>query len=514
MEESNLPSYLRSLESILNGNGASATAPIKKDVVETTPESSPVEGVSVSTSTETSVAASTTDSTMSLASIGFGNLFAGNGLATRGVTATATATLTPTRESNDKLRFLIASTHCQQVTGYSKVSYGLLQELAKESSWLDVTHFGFQRMPKMPADYRPLPSSITQIDAASLERGQQQQQGGFGFTALPDVIRQKKPHVVMIYNDLAVVNQYVSAIKASGIPRNFKLWVYVDQVYTLQNQTFLDMLNRDVDRIFAFSAGWKKCLKDQGITRPIDVIHHGFTKSQFFSIPKELARQQIMIPKDIFLFLNLNRNQPRKRYDILLMAFVELIVKYPTKPLFLLCVCDKGDQGGWWLFDIFARELKMRGVPIEQFGNRLIVTSQNMSFKDEEINMFYNAADVGITTADGEGWGLCQFEQMGVGVPQVVPDIVGFQEFCSSENSVMVKPKHRYYLSTASCPVGGEAFACDPHDVCLAMEEYVLNSDKKAKHGKAAKEKVLSYTWSKSAESLLKRLRQAKEDDE
>jgi hypothetical protein len=50
-----------------------------------------------------------------------------------------------------------------------------------------------------------------------------------------------------------------------------------------------------------------------------------------------------------------------------------------------------------------------------------------MNFKDEDINMFYNAADVGINTADGEGSGLCNFEQMGVGVPQVVPDIGGFR---------------------------------------------------------------------------------------
>ena len=464
------------------------------------------------------VAASTSDAAatapaapLSLSSIGFGNLFTGAGAATRGLGAATSAADAP-----EKLRFLLASTHCQQVTGYSKVSYGILQELAKESSWLDVTHYGFQRLPKSPADYRPLPSTITQIDAAALERPGpgQPSQGGFGFSALPDVIRQKKPHVVMIYNDLAVVHQYLAAIKASGIQRNFKLWVYVDQVYTVQNQVFIDMLNRDVDRIFAFSAGWKKCLKDQGITRPVDVLTHAFNKSQFFPIPKELARQQAMIPKDIFLFLNLNRNQPRKRYDILLMAFVELVVKYPTKPLFLLCVCDKGDAGGWWLFEIFARELRLRGVPVEQFGNRLIVTSQNMSFKDEEINMFYNAADVGITTADGEGWGLCQFEQMGVGVPQVVPDILGFQEFCAAENSVMVKPKVRYYLPTASCPVGGEAFACDPHDVCVAMEEYVLNSDKRAAHGKAAKEKVQGYTWGKSVEGLLRRLRQAKEDDD
>ena len=193
---------------------------------------------------------------------------------------------------------------------------------------------------------------------------------------------------------------------------------------------------------------------------------------------------------------------------------MELLVKYPTKPIYLLCICDRGEKGGWDLFNIFSYELKLRGVAIEQFANRLIITAQNMSFKDEEINLFYNAADVGISTADGEGWGLCQFEQMGVGVPQVVPDIGGYKEFCSSENSSLIKPTIRYYLPGAFSPVGGEAVACNPHDVCLAMEEYVLNNDKKEAHGKAAKEKVLSYTWEKSCETLIRRLKALKEGDE
>jgi glycosyltransferase involved in cell wall biosynthesis len=233
-----------------------------------------------------------------------------------------------------------------------------------------------------------------------------------------------------------------------------------------------------------------------------------------FPVPKELARKQLQLPSDIFIFMNLNRNQPRKRYDILIIAFVELIVKYPTRPLYLLCICDKGEKGGWSLFELFQRELKMRGVSLELYGNRLILTSQNMAFRDEEINLFYNSADVGISTTEGEGWGLCQFEQMGVGVPQIVPDIGGFKEFCTPENSVLVKPTVRYYLPNGFCPVGGEAQACSPHDICLAMEEYVLNSDKRAEHGKKARETVLEYTWPKACESLVKRLHRVLDDDE
>ena len=194
------------------------------------------------------------------------------------------------------------------------------------------------------------------------------------------------------------------------------------------------------------------------------------------------------------------------------MAFVELLVKYPTKPVHLLCICDRGEKGGWWLFELFARELKLRGVALEPYANRLIVTAQNMNFRDEDINMFYNAADVGITTADGEGWGLCQFEQMGVGIPQVVPAIGGFNEFCNDTNSAIVKPSVRYYLPTAFSQVGGEANACDPHAVCLAMEEYLLDSELRLAKGAAAKKTVLGYTWSAATETLIRRMKEEKDD--
>jgi hypothetical protein len=177
-----------------------------------------------------------------------------------------------------------------------------------------------------------------------------------------------------------------------------------------------------------------------------------------------------------------------------------------------MCICDKGEKGGWWLFELYQRELKLRGVNVEQFGTRLMVSSQDMVFRDEDINVFYNCADVGVNSADGEGWGLCNFEHMGVGVPQVVPNIGGFKEFCNKDNSVLVDAKQRYYLPMAYSPVGGEAFAMDPHELCLGMEEYLLDSAKRLKHGEEAKKTVLAYTWERAVEPLVRRLKQEKED--
>jgi glycosyltransferase involved in cell wall biosynthesis len=424
---------------------------------------------------------------------------------------------TTSTSTGKKLKFMLISTHCQQVTGYSKVSYGLLKELVKQP-FLEVIHYGFQKMPNKDfSDSRPYPNGVQVIDAAALEAANTENKGpkqGFGYAELPAKIQEIKPDVVMLFNDMSVINQFMEHIKRSGIKRNFATWLYVDQVYNCQLNGYLEVINREADRVFAFTKEWKECLKEQGVHRPVDVIAHGFDSSVFYSIPKTMARKRLGLPDDIFLFMSLNRNQPRKRYDLLIMAFVELIVKYPTKPLTLMCVCDKGEKGGWWLFEIFVRELKLRNVPIDRFANRLMVTQRDMDFKDEEINALYNAADVGISAADGEGWGLCSFEHMGVGVPQIVPALGGYREFCTTDNSVMVKPKHRYYMPMAFSPVGGEATAVDPHDLCLGMETYVNDSTLREKHAAAGKAKVATYTWAEAAKGLIRRLKTKWEDDE
>ena len=470
-----LPSYLQSLESVLG-------APVN---------------ASATTSNAGATSAPTLPTFLTSADLAKG-LTTSNGGSTAG-----------------KLKFLLVGTHCHQVTGYSKVTYGFVKELAKQST-IAVTHFGFQKNPGMPPNYRPYPPNIRVLDASEMEarslpQGSPPQQG-FGFNVLPDVIRHEAPDVVLIYNDMGVITRFCEEIRKSGIPRTFKLWLYVDQVYPYHPQMFIDIINRDADRVFAFTSYWKQSLKTQGVTRPIDVLGHGFEHDLFFPMNREEVRKKVGLPNDAFIYMSLNRNQPRKRYDLLIMAFVELVAKYPTKPVFLMCVCDKGDKGGWPLFELFQREMKLRGLPLERFGNRLMLSSSDMNFRDEDINMFYNLADVGVSAADGEGWGLCNFEQMGVGVPQVVPDIGGFKEFCNKDNTVLVKPKHRFYLPMVHSPVSGEAEVCDPHDICIGMEEYLLDSEKRRKHGEAAKQTVKGYTWEKATEALIKRLKQAQED--
>uniref|UniRef100_A0A6C0DHH5 Glycosyl transferase family 1 domain-containing protein n=1 Tax=viral metagenome TaxID=1070528 RepID=A0A6C0DHH5_9ZZZZ len=390
-----------------------------------------------------------------------------------------------------KLKLLLVSTDIHQTSGYSKVTYGLLKELGK-SSWLQVVHYAIQGDPGLNPD-RTYSTNVTPYPFdKTIEKG-------FGFGQLAAAVVKEAPHVIMIYNDIGVVTKYLEVLK----DYKGKVWIYLDQIY--ENGTSPLILNK-VDRIFCFTKEWKDLLKRLGIIKPIDVLPHGFDKDMFPVISRSLARQQLKIPEDVFLFLNLNRNQPRKHYDLLIMAFVDLISRSPEKSLFLMCVCDDGSLGGYPLFDIFSHELAKRSLNPDQFGNRLIQSNRHLDFTDAEIGVLYQAADVGITCTDGEGFGLCSFESMGLGVPQVLTNVIGHRTFCDASNSILVEPTLTMYVPTTVSQLGGEARIVDPLVVSKAMETYVNDASLRLTHGLMAAKTVAGFTWSNVSWALVKRL--------
>ena len=407
------------------------------------------------------------------------------------------------------IKVMIVSTHINQVNGYSKVITNVINQLST-NKWIKIVHFGTQPITNGNIG-RKYPTDVKVIDGSALEK---QKTLGYAFSELPGVILSEKPDIVFIYNDIAVVCGYIEEIRKAIQKRFFKIWAYVDMVYEAPQQGLIDNINRDIDRVFCFTKLWKEQLKSLGLTRPVDVMNHAANNINLRPIPREIARQSIGLPRDVFLFTSLNRNIPRKRLDLLIISFVKLIVRFPLKPIFLLIVSNSNDKGGFSLFDIFARELNLSGAATETFGNRLLITLDNNRYTDDDVNIIYNCGDVGVSCAEGEGFGLCTFEQMSLGIPQIVPGITGHLEYCNEDNSQLIKPKHRYYIPQAYNTVTGEAKSVDPEDVSKAMERYVFDEDLRKLHGKLAKEKTSEYTWDKCCAILVKRLRALQDEDD
>jgi hypothetical protein len=126
----------------------------------------------------------------------------------------------------------------------------------------------------------------------------------------------------------------------------------------------------------------------------------------------------------------------------------------------------------------------------------LVVLDRPQKMTDEDTNILYNVADIGWNTCDGEGFGLCNFEQAAIGIPQVVPKLGGFLDFFDDDCSALIDPKIAYYVDNTRDMVCGEALLCDYVDFVEAIESYYFNKDKVIKHGQAARKNILAnYKW-------------------
>jgi glycosyltransferase involved in cell wall biosynthesis len=250
-----------------------------------------------------------------------------------------------------------------------------------------------------------------------------------------------------------------------------------------------------------FTEHWKKMVLEQGFAKECKVIEHGFNPNITYPIQKNIARKFYNINEKDFVILNLNRNQPRKRWDICIMAFVKFISKRLDQPIKL--VIATALNGGWDLIDLMKSECRKNKISLEDLKSHLVIIQNPQQVSDREINVLYNTADIGLNTCDGEGFGLCNFEQAGLGIPQIVPKLGGFIDFLNTYSSVMVTPKWTYYCDHSRDFVSGEAEVCEVDDFVKAMEFYYDNEKTREIHGHKSRKNILkNYKWTDLSKKL------------
>lgn len=393
-------------------------------------------------------------------------------------------------------KVLFFATNVRQYNGYSYAIYELACELAKKND-IELTLYGFQNFYNNPTHTRPLPQNVYEYDAWANENPKQQ---GFGFEQVTEFVTMNQPDICIIYNDMVVVTNIINQLYK--VPnKKFKIIVYIDQVYLHQKKEYISFLNNKVDFVLAFTPYWEDCVKRQGITLPTDYLQHGFNPLIHYPFPKELARRYYNVKMDDIIILNLNRNQPRKRWDICLQAFAEIVLRHKEKPVKLLIATSV--DGAWNLLEVFERELQKRGLTLEDGMKHLILIDNPQQLTDDDINILYNLADIGINTCDGEGFGLCNFQQAGIGTPQVVPAIGGFRDFFKEDNAMLIKPVVNLYIDNSRDGVGGESEVCDYKDFVDAIDKYLADPALLKQHGENARQHILThYKWSDLSERL------------
>ena len=403
------------------------------------------------------------------------------------------------------IRFLLVSTHTEQVTGYSKVSYNLLKQLGTLAPLIKIFHFGFQRTPaRLPTPARPL-TGIIQYDAAANEDPKEQ---GFGFNKFKEYVDTVNPDIIMIYNDPIVINQFIQQVK--DVPKSWKLWVYLDQVYKGADMGLLRNIENASDRILCFTEEWKKYLMTR-LTTPnikIDVLEHGIDSLVFKPLSdgeRAGIRKNLNLKSGDKVFLNMNRNSQRKRLDLTIMAFARLLKKFPDAPYHLLLVTGVKPEGGAFYqpLQIYLNELELLGLDNLKYGTRVTIvdtTAPQAYFNDDAINQLYNVADVGINTSAGEGFGLCQLEHMATGAPQVVLALDCYKAFMNDKTSVQL-PTTSYSYLQMTAGVGLTEYTTTAESVAEGMEKAVAMCGKETSEACVALART--RPWSKICDDFL-----------
>lgn len=241
-----------------------------------------------------------------------------------------------------------------------------------------------------------------------------------------------RPDAVLLMADLDIVAAVAAARPAGATPR---LAAYLPIDDPPAPVPALAGLGR-LDAIAVFTEFARRSVVEMlgllGVPAPpIAVIPHGRDPVAFHPLDlddrrsRSLARDRLFglgsAVADSFLVLNANRNQPRKRIDLTLQVFRRFVDLVPGADARLYLHMGLQDHG----IRILA-EADRLGIE-----NRLLFTRFDKAHpvvSDEQLNLVYNACDIGLNTAEAEGWGLVAFEHAAARRAQLVPDHTGCGE--------------------------------------------------------------------------------------
>ena len=170
-----------------------------------------------------------------------------------------------------------------------------------------------------------------------------------------------------------------------------------------------------------------------GFEQPGCVVPLGVDLDVYHPTDKDVARRRLGLPPTrdkAFIVGNVNRNQPRKRWDLTIRYFAAWAHQGPLKDAYLMLhVAPTGDSG----VDV-VQLATYYGVQ-----GRLAYYEPPMVYGVglDRMRDTYNAFDVQVNTGQGEGFGLTTIEGMACGVPQVVGDWSGLGDWARGGASLI-----------------------------------------------------------------------------
>lgn len=237
-----------------------------------------------------------------------------------------------------------------------------------------------------------------------------------GTERLAELLEEIKPDLIVLQTDPWHVPKYDALINCK-IP--------TVGIIAVDGKNCAGHLLNTLDRVIFWTHFGQSEATMGGFTKPSVVIPLGVDTTVFSPGPKRDARIAAGYPTaalDGFVVGNVNRNQPRKRFDLLIKYFCTWITSRKIDDAYLfLHVGPTGENG----YDC-TQLMRYYGVK-----KRLLLSLPEVwkGIPQNELADIYRSFDVQATTTQGEGWGLTTMEGMACGIPQIVPDWAALGEW-------------------------------------------------------------------------------------
>lgn len=246
----------------------------------------------------------------------------------------------------------------------------------------------------------------------------------FGLGRLEAVLKSAKPDMIVIQNDPWNVPAYLDKLeKVLSVRPPIVASMPVDGKNCCGSK-----LNRLDLAVFWTKFGLEEA-RLGGYTGRAAVIPLGVDLELYKPMDRLEARKKIGLPEevhDVFIFGNVNRNQPRKRLDLTVQYFAEWAIGNGIKDAYLfLMIAPTGDIG-------YGVQQLMQYYGMRGDMKRLILVEPDIGvgYQEEVLPSIYSCFDAQVSTTQGEGWGLTTMEGMACGVPQIVPHWSALGEWC------------------------------------------------------------------------------------
>jgi glycosyltransferase involved in cell wall biosynthesis len=236
------------------------------------------------------------------------------------------------------------------------------------------------------------------------------------------------------------------------------------------------------------------------LSPPARVIYHGVDTELFRPVSlaapmvssggkvvtsKREAKMAFGYDPDCFLVLRVDRNSSRKAYADTWKALVPVMKRHDDVVAHFHCLAI-GDE-----FNL--RELVSRDPgTADRFKFPANITTFQ-GWPEQDMAILFNAADLYVSTAWGEGYGLSLAQAAATGLPIVAQNASAIPEVAGPAGR-LIEPQREI-----TTPMGHEQWQADVPAFSRAIEELYSARGSRRKMGEAGRQHITAHNWDESA---------------